>query len=116
MESFDTLFEAKVLIEDWRLEYNHYRTHMSLGYQTPAARRAESVRRVVLSYACRSSVTDPHFRAAHAWDEDVSEAEGDAVAIDFVDFARSRAPGVSCKSTVPSPYTNHGSACGVRKM
>ena len=36
MESFDTLFEAKVLIEDWRLEYNHYRPHMSLGYQTPA--------------------------------------------------------------------------------
>jgi putative transposase len=36
MESFDTLFEAKVLIEDWRLEYNHYRPHMSLEYQTPA--------------------------------------------------------------------------------
>jgi len=36
MESFDTLFEAKVLIEDWRLEYNHYRPHMSLGYKTPA--------------------------------------------------------------------------------
>ena len=35
MESFDTLFEAKVLIEDWRLEYNHYRPHMSLGYSTP---------------------------------------------------------------------------------
>ena len=37
METFDTLFEAKVLIEDWRLEYNHYRPHMSLGHQTPAA-------------------------------------------------------------------------------
>ena len=36
MESFDTLFEAKVLIDDWRLEYNHYRPHMSLGYLTPA--------------------------------------------------------------------------------
>jgi putative transposase len=36
MESFDTLFEAKVLIEDWRLEYNHYRPHMSLEYLTPA--------------------------------------------------------------------------------
>jgi transposase InsO family protein len=36
LESFDTLFEAKVLIEDWRLEYNHYRPHMSLNYQTPA--------------------------------------------------------------------------------
>jgi putative transposase len=37
METFDSLFEAKVLIEDWRLEYNHYRPHMSLSYQTPAA-------------------------------------------------------------------------------
>ena len=37
MESFDTLFEAKVLIEDWRLEYNHYRPHQSLRYLTPAA-------------------------------------------------------------------------------
>lgn len=36
MESFDTLFEAKVLIDDRRLEYNHYRPHMSLGYLTPA--------------------------------------------------------------------------------
>jgi transposase InsO family protein len=37
METFNTLFEAKVLIDDWRLEYNHYRPHMSLDYQTPAA-------------------------------------------------------------------------------
>jgi putative transposase len=36
LESFDTLFEATVLIEDWRLEYNHYRPHQSLHYQTPA--------------------------------------------------------------------------------
>jgi transposase InsO family protein len=36
LESFDTLFEAKVLIEDWRFEYNHYRPHMSLDYLTPA--------------------------------------------------------------------------------
>ncbi len=36
MESFNTLYEAQILIEDWRLEYNHYRPHQSLGYQTPA--------------------------------------------------------------------------------
>jgi putative transposase len=36
LESFDSLFEAQVLIEDWRLEYNHYRPHQSLGYLTPA--------------------------------------------------------------------------------
>jgi putative transposase len=36
MESFDTLYEAQLLLEDWRLEYNHYRPHQSLSYQTPA--------------------------------------------------------------------------------
>jgi putative transposase len=36
LESFDSLFEAQVLIEDWRVEYNHYRPHQSLRYLTPA--------------------------------------------------------------------------------
>ena len=36
LESFDSLFEAQVLIEDWRQEYNHYRPHQSLRYLTPA--------------------------------------------------------------------------------
>jgi putative transposase len=36
MESFNTLYEAQVLINDWRHEYNHYRPHQSLNYQTPA--------------------------------------------------------------------------------
>ncbi len=35
MESFNTLYEAQLLLEDWRLEYNHYRPHQSLLYQTP---------------------------------------------------------------------------------
>ena len=30
MESFNSLFEAQLLLEDWRLEYNHYRPHQSL--------------------------------------------------------------------------------------
>ena len=34
-ESFDTLREAQVLIEDWRGEYNTRRPHSSLGYQPP---------------------------------------------------------------------------------
>ncbi len=29
---FDTLLEAKVLIERWRIHYNIVRTHSSLGY------------------------------------------------------------------------------------
>ena len=35
-EIFDTLWEAKVLIERWRREYNTVRPHSSLGYQPPA--------------------------------------------------------------------------------
>lgn len=34
-EVFDTLLEAKVLIERWRKEYNTIRPHSSLGYRTP---------------------------------------------------------------------------------
>jgi putative transposase len=36
MESFNTLYEAQLLLDDWRLEYNHSRPHQSLNYQTPA--------------------------------------------------------------------------------
>ena len=44
MESFNTLLEAQLLINDWRLEYNHYRPHQSLNYMTPAehARRCST--------------------------------------------------------------------------
>ena len=35
-EIFTTLTEAKVLIEQWRKEYNQVRPHSSLGYRPPA--------------------------------------------------------------------------------
>ena len=35
-EIFTTLEEAKVLINQWRKEYNHFRPHSSLGYRPPA--------------------------------------------------------------------------------
>jgi putative transposase len=35
-EIFQTLLEAKVLIEEYRVSYNHERPHSSLGYKTPA--------------------------------------------------------------------------------
>jgi len=35
-EIFDTLLEARVLIERWRRDYNSYRPHSSLGYKPPA--------------------------------------------------------------------------------
>ena len=35
-EIFMTSAEAKVLIEQWRQEYNQVRPHSSLGYRPPA--------------------------------------------------------------------------------
>ena len=35
-EIFTTLWEAKVLIEQWRREYNEVRPHSALGYKPPA--------------------------------------------------------------------------------
>ena len=35
-EIFTTLLEAKVLIENWRNEYNQFRPHSALNYQPPA--------------------------------------------------------------------------------
>ena len=32
MEAFSTLLEARVLVEDWRIEYNTLRPHSALGY------------------------------------------------------------------------------------
>jgi putative transposase len=36
VEAFNTLLEARVLVEDWRIEYNTVRPHSALGYLTPA--------------------------------------------------------------------------------
>ena len=35
-EIFTTLIEAKVLIEEWRREYNVVRPHSALGYKSPS--------------------------------------------------------------------------------
>jgi putative transposase len=37
VEQFDTLLEARVVIEDWRADYNTYRPHSSLQGKAPAA-------------------------------------------------------------------------------
>ena len=37
VEAFDSLLEAKTVIEDWRNTYNTVRPHSSLGWKTPAA-------------------------------------------------------------------------------
>jgi putative transposase len=35
-EIFGSLLEARIIIEQWRIEYNQHRPHSSLGYRTPA--------------------------------------------------------------------------------
>ena len=37
LEAFDSLLEAKIVIEDWRNSYNTIRPHSSLKWKTPAA-------------------------------------------------------------------------------
>jgi putative transposase len=44
-EVFDTLLEAKVLIERWRVGYNTVRPHSSLGYRPPAPEAVWAVRK-----------------------------------------------------------------------
>jgi putative transposase len=36
VEAFSSLLEARMLVEDWRIEYNTIRPHSALGYRTPA--------------------------------------------------------------------------------
>jgi len=43
-EIFTTLLEAKVLIENWRREYNTIRPHSSLGYKPPAPETLEEAK------------------------------------------------------------------------
>jgi transposase InsO family protein len=50
-EIFFTLREAKVLIEQWRREYNQKRPHSSLGYKPPAP---EAIEPLPMSFILRS--------------------------------------------------------------
>jgi putative transposase len=42
-EIFETLLEARILIEEWRREYNQVRPHSSLGYRPPAPEAIQPV-------------------------------------------------------------------------
>ena len=42
-ELFYSVKEAKVVAEDWRLDYNNHRPHSSLGYMTPAGFAASCI-------------------------------------------------------------------------
>jgi len=59
LELFTSLAEARVVIEDFRLEYNHRRPHSSLGYDTPAAFAAKCRQAPPLRLAPLDSAPDP---------------------------------------------------------
>jgi transposase InsO family protein len=42
-EIFHSVKEAKVIVQDWRLEYNNHRPHSGLGYMTPATFAAKCI-------------------------------------------------------------------------
>jgi transposase InsO family protein len=56
-ELFGNLVEARVIIEQWRKEYNQERPHSSLGYQTPREFARQSVLR--LRSATPPSASEP---------------------------------------------------------
>jgi len=59
LELFTSLREAKVVIEDFRLEYNHRRPHSALDYQTPAAFAASRRKGAPLRLAALASAPPP---------------------------------------------------------
>jgi len=59
-EIFGSLWEARVVIEQWRLYYNAERPHSSLGYQTPA----EFAGRAIGASGLRSGYALPPSRSA----------------------------------------------------
>jgi len=60
-EIFDTILEAKVLIERWRQEYNTIRPHSSLGYRPPAPEAVQpwSSRSAALQLQTTAEEQDP---------------------------------------------------------
>jgi putative transposase len=44
VELFSCLAEARVLIEDWRTDYNHHRPHSALGMMAPPNSRSDGGR------------------------------------------------------------------------
>ena len=67
-ESFAHLREAKILIEQWRWEYNTQRPHSSLGYQKPAKVGAEA-RAAMKSESRATKIVDPEASSKAAIEE-----------------------------------------------
>jgi transposase InsO family protein len=68
-EIFGSLWEARVVIEQWRLYYNAERPHSSLGYQTPA----EYAARAIAPAGLRSGFALPPSRKGETNNKPVAE-------------------------------------------
>ena len=58
LEVFQSLTEAKILIEQWRRHYNTQRPHSSLEYLTPEEFRAQSKHKMSLSHSGQNEPTN----------------------------------------------------------
>lgn len=58
IEAFATLLEAQVVTEAWRVEYNTYRPHSSLGGLTPAEYAARCTHKANTRTTARMEVTE----------------------------------------------------------
>ncbi len=58
-EQFDSIYEAEVLIEHWRVGYNHIRPHSSLKYLSPAEYSKEVMKKQSEIYSGKSCVATP---------------------------------------------------------
>ena len=57
-EIFGSLLEAKVLVEQWRIDYNTNRPHSSLRYQTPQE-VADRWQTTLRASPCAASASEP---------------------------------------------------------
>ena len=55
-ELFYTLWEAKVLIERWRMQYNRLRPHSALGYRPPAPEAVAPITIPIWSEGCIQTI------------------------------------------------------------
>ncbi len=74
-EVFQSLAEVQVLANDWRIEYNSYRPHGSLGFRTLEAFRAQWLEVKVRSGVATHIISGPQSGPSHA--RDVSPKIGD---------------------------------------